>query len=96
MTQPRRISKQDITDMRKERMTYREIGEYYGVSRQRIHQIFAPTTQQPKFMDSIRSQWRPIRCSNPKCRKVVEFPLKASRKRRHCSINCRKANGYNS
>lgn len=82
----RDVRADQIVKMRfEDRMTYQEIGDRFGVSRERIRQIlidcgsYAKLPKPPEFDDMV--------CSYSKCGKV--FQVKRNTKRKYCSPECR-------
>lgn len=47
------VTRQKVIDLRKKGLTFEEIGKRYGVSRQRIHQIFTPKQVAARMITKI-------------------------------------------
>jgi hypothetical protein len=79
--------KEIILEMRARRCTYTEIGEEFGVTRQRIGQILAPTTRQPRFMDKKTLQRGTKRCLE--CKEPILMIRSRLAMMKYCSNKCR-------
>lgn len=90
------ITKEAIGLLRKQRKTYQEIGDVFGVPRQRIHQIYKgyrsvykdewkkkKHRKEPKFFKYRRVLKK---CQN--CQKEFEITNSIAKRRKYCSVKC--------
>lgn len=94
----KRITKQDILMFRERKMTYQQIANQLGISRQRVHQIFKEylpaqhkggnyrsEIKEPKFYAVGRAKTYIYRCL--KCGKEISV-VSDKRPRYYCSRKC--------
>lgn len=90
--------------LRNQRLTYREIGDVLGFTKQRVHQIYknyhpsnplAPNRilkKEEKFFDKYHAYLEAnkvlVTCANVNCKKEYKVIKSLVRKRNYCSIEC--------
>lgn len=92
------ITRNACLKMRKQKMTYQMIGDHFGVTRQRVHQVLLgyrgvdghrkyQMKRQPKFTRWVRESYPKITC--PNCKKeFTNYTPSARRKPKYCGRKC--------